>query len=132
MKLLLLLSVSTCPRQPGAWWSTRTEAEGSPAAESPLASHASGLLSRLACLASHVSPRMCPTPLVSHRMPRVKCTPAAQFAKLADYVAFYASKVDACWVGDEQVAAQEGDFYGGWITSRVVGPFKGAPGTRFW
>ena len=59
-------------------------------------------------------------------------TPTAQFAKLADYVAFYASKVDACWVGDEQVAAQEGDFYGGWITSRVVGPFKGAPGTRFW
>ena len=58
--------------------------------------------------------------------------PTAQFAKLADYVAFYASKVDACWVGDEQVAAQEGDFYGGWITSRVVGPFKGAPGTRFW
>ena len=59
-------------------------------------------------------------------------TPTAQFAKLEDYVAFYASKVDACWVGDEQVVAQEGDFYGGWITSRVVGPFKGAPGTRLW
>ena len=27
---------------------------------------------------------------------------------------------------------QEGDFYGGWITSRIVGPFKGAPGTQGW
>jgi hypothetical protein len=35
-------------------------------------------------------------------------------------------------VGDERVQAQEGDFYGGWITSDVEGPFKGGPGTRFW
>ena len=58
--------------------------------------------------------------------------PTTSFAALADYLAFYASKVDQCWVGDDLVDAQEGDFYGGWITDKVVGPFKGAPGTRFW
>jgi hypothetical protein len=31
-----------------------------------------------------------------------------------------------------RVEPREGDFYGGWITSRVSGPFKGAPGTRGW
>ncbi len=58
--------------------------------------------------------------------------PTAEFRPLAGYFAFYASKVDACFVGEEQVQAQSGDFYGGWITSRVVGPFKGAPGTWGW
>jgi hypothetical protein len=27
---------------------------------------------------------------------------------------------------------QPGDFYGGWITPELVGPFKGGPGTRGW
>ncbi len=58
--------------------------------------------------------------------------PAAGYEELADHVAFYPGRVDAAWVGDEQVAAQEGDFYGGWITSEVEGPFKGAPGTLGW
>ncbi|MGJ5093436.1 DUF427 domain-containing protein [Bradyrhizobium oligotrophicum] len=58
--------------------------------------------------------------------------PTAPFAPIAGHLAFYASRVEACFVGDERVAAQEGDFYGGWITSRVVGPFKGGPGTRHW
>lgn len=58
--------------------------------------------------------------------------PTAAFADLKDHRAFYASRVDTCFVGDEQVQAQDGDFYGGWITSKVVGPFKGPPGTRFW
>ena len=30
------------------------------------------------------------------------------------------------------VQPQAGGFYGGWITSRVVGPFKGSPGTLGW
>jgi hypothetical protein len=30
------------------------------------------------------------------------------------------------------VRAQAGGFYGGWITSEVVGPFKGEPGTGHW
>lgn len=58
--------------------------------------------------------------------------PTQAFRPIAGHLAFYASRVDACFVGDERVAAQEGDFYGGWITSRIVGPFKGAPGTRGW
>jgi len=58
--------------------------------------------------------------------------PTPAFAAIRDHVAFYPSLVDSCWVGDEQVAAQEGDFYGGWITSDVSGPFKGAPGTSGW
>lgn len=58
--------------------------------------------------------------------------PSPPFAELRDYVAFYASRVDACYVDDERVAAQPGDFYGGWITREIVGPFKGAPGTLGW
>lgn len=58
--------------------------------------------------------------------------PTAAFRAIANYLAFYASRVDACWVGDEQVRSQAGDFYGGWITSRLVGPFKGSPGTEGW
>jgi hypothetical protein len=40
--------------------------------------------------------------------------------------------MDRCTVDGEVVRAQEGDFYGGWITARVTGPFKGGPGTRGW
>jgi len=59
-------------------------------------------------------------------------SPTPSFRDLKDYVAFYPSKMDACWVGGEKVEAQEGDFYGGWITANIVGPFKGAPGTWGW
>jgi uncharacterized protein (DUF427 family) len=58
--------------------------------------------------------------------------PAAAYAELKDHLAFYASRVDECSVDGEVVQAQPGDFYGGWITSRVKGPFKGAPGTMGW
>ena len=58
--------------------------------------------------------------------------PSPDFQQIAGYLAFYASRVDACWVGDEQVQPQAGDFYGGWITSRIVGPFKGGSGTGGW
>ena len=58
--------------------------------------------------------------------------PAAGFESLAGKVALYASRIDQCRVGDEVVSAQEGDFYGGWITSNLEGPFKGAPGTMGW
>lgn len=52
--------------------------------------------------------------------------------ELESYVAFYAAKMDACFVDDEQVRPQEGGFYGGWITSDLAGPFKGGPGTQGW
>lgn len=58
--------------------------------------------------------------------------PTSAFAGLKDYIAFYPSRMDACFVNDEQVTPQPGDFYGGWITSNIVGPFKGAPGTWGW
>ena len=47
-------------------------------------------------------------------------------------VAFYPSKVDAAYVDGEKVKPQAGDFYGGWITSKIVGPFKGEAGTMWW
>lgn len=58
--------------------------------------------------------------------------PISAFAELRDHLAFYASRVDECWIGNERVQPQPGDFYGGWITSRVVGPFKGSDGTLEW
>ncbi len=58
--------------------------------------------------------------------------PSAAFLPIAEYVAFYPSKMDACYVDGELVQAQPGDFYGGWITSDIVGPFKGGHGTWGW
>ena len=58
--------------------------------------------------------------------------PAPPFGELESCVAFYPSKMDACWVDAEKAEAQPGDFYGGWITPDVVGPFKGGPGTLGW
>jgi len=58
--------------------------------------------------------------------------PTERFKSIANYVAFYAHKMDACYVGDERVDAQKGGFYGGWITSDIVGPFKGEPGSAGW
>ena len=54
------------------------------------------------------------------------------YAQLRDHIAFYPARVDACFLGDERVTAQEGGFYGGWITADIEGPFKGAPGTSEW
>jgi uncharacterized protein (DUF427 family) len=58
--------------------------------------------------------------------------PSRGFEALAGYFAFYASRVEQCWVDDERVVPQEGDFYGGWITKDIVGPFKGGVGTWGW
>lgn len=58
--------------------------------------------------------------------------PTAAFAPIKDHVAFYANVMDACYVDGEQVQPQPGDFYGGWITSDIVGPFKGVPGSWGW
>ena len=58
--------------------------------------------------------------------------PSERFSAIRGYVAFSPGLVDACFVDGERVVPQEGGFYGGWITSKVVGPFKGGPGTRGW
>ena len=58
--------------------------------------------------------------------------PSPEFAAIRGYLAFYAGRVDACYVDGEQATPQPGNFYGGWITSDVTGPFKGGPGTGGW
>lgn len=58
--------------------------------------------------------------------------PSPTFASLRDHVAFYAAPFDRCSVDGETVVPQPGDFYGGWITSKLAGPFKGIPGSRLW
>jgi uncharacterized protein (DUF427 family) len=58
--------------------------------------------------------------------------PRPGYESITDHVAFYAGRVDAAFVGAERATPQPGDFYGGWITSDVVGPFKGEPGTGGW
>ncbi|MGL4500654.1 MAG: DUF427 domain-containing protein, partial [Planktothrix sp.] len=59
-------------------------------------------------------------------------SPVPEFIDIQNYYSFYASLMDACYVGEELVQAQTGDFYGGWITQNIVGPFKGEPGTMGW
>ena len=59
-------------------------------------------------------------------------TPDADFTELKDYLAFYAQKMDACYVGDERATPQPGPFYGGWVTANILGPIKGEPGSEFW
>ena len=58
--------------------------------------------------------------------------PNGAYEAIRGYLAFYAGKMDACYVGEHRVTPQPGRFYGGWITPDVVGPFKGEPGTEMW
>jgi uncharacterized protein (DUF427 family) len=58
--------------------------------------------------------------------------PTPAFTVIQNYVAFYPSKMDACYVDQEKVQPQSGDFYGGWITQDIVGPFKGSSNTWGW
>ena len=59
-------------------------------------------------------------------------TPTPAFAAIRDHIAVYLALMDACFVDGEPVTPQAGAFYGGWITSKLAGPFKGPPGTQFW
>ena len=58
--------------------------------------------------------------------------PSPGFEAIRDHLAFYAAKVDEAWVGDERAEPQPGGFYGGWVTSSIVGPIKGVPGSEGW
>jgi uncharacterized protein (DUF427 family) len=57
--------------------------------------------------------------------------PSSTYAALRDHVAFYPGRV-ACYLDDERVRPQPGQFYGGWVTGDITGPFKGEPGTLGW
>ncbi len=72
------------------------------------------------------------SPVVASRAAWTYPQPSSPFEQLAGFVSLYPGQMDECTVGGEVVQAQPGDFYGGWITSRVVGPFKGVPGSRGW
>ncbi|HEX8026688.1 MAG TPA: DUF427 domain-containing protein [Candidatus Limnocylindrales bacterium] len=58
--------------------------------------------------------------------------PLPGYEAIRDHLAFYAGLVDEAWVGDGRALPQPGRYYGGWVTSKIVGPFKGEPGTAGW
>lgn len=58
--------------------------------------------------------------------------PTPAFTAIKNYVAFYAGPMDRCLVDGERVTPQPGNFYGGWVTADIVGPFKGIPGSMGW
>lgn len=58
--------------------------------------------------------------------------PREDYARLSAHIAFYAGRVDACYLDDERVRPQGGSFYGGWITNEIEGPYKGEAGTEAW
>lgn len=57
-------------------------------------------------------------------------TPSRGYEHLLGHFAFYPQLMDRCRVDGEVATAQPGQFYGGWVTSDIVGPFKGDPGVR--
>lgn len=57
--------------------------------------------------------------------------PTTEYAEIQEYISFYPGKL-ACFLDGERVLAQPGNFYGGWITKEIVGPFKGEPGSENW
>ena len=58
--------------------------------------------------------------------------PSDGYEAIKGYLAFYAQKMDACYVGEEKAKPQPGMFYGGWVTPNIVGPIKGEPGSEAW
>lgn len=58
--------------------------------------------------------------------------PQPGFEPIAGYVAVYPDRMDRCTVDGELVHPQPGGYYGGWVTSKVAGPFKGGPGSLGW
>jgi uncharacterized protein (DUF427 family) len=58
--------------------------------------------------------------------------PTPQFASIRGYIAVYPHEMDACLVDGEKAEPQPGGFYGGWVTSGLIGPFKGGPGSLSW
>jgi uncharacterized protein (DUF427 family) len=71
----------------------------------------------------------------AHEIPDIAWSyehPDPGFEAIRGHLCFYASRVDEAWVGDERATPQPGGFYGGWMTSRIVGPVKGGPGSWGW
>jgi uncharacterized protein (DUF427 family) len=49
--------------------------------------------------------------------------PSAGYEAIRDYIAFYPKFMDACYVNGELVRPEPGEYYGGWVTHEIVGPF---------
>ena len=58
--------------------------------------------------------------------------PTGRYAAMAGAICFYPQRVDRCTVNGEAVVPLASAFYGDWPTSRIAGPYKGAPGTEWW
>jgi uncharacterized protein (DUF427 family) len=71
--------------------------------------------------------------------------PKEGYEQLAGHLAFYAHRrtgssslrsedprIYAAYLDDEKVTPQPGEYYGGWITEEIEGPFKGGPGSEGW
>ena len=58
--------------------------------------------------------------------------PTPPYVAIANHIAFYPQWMDQCFVEGELVKPQPGNFYGGWITSNLIGPFKGEAGSELW
>ena len=58
--------------------------------------------------------------------------PSPGYEAIRGHLAFYVGRMDACFVDDERVQAQPSEFYGGWVTYEIDGPFKGRPGSESW
>ena len=69
---------------------------------------------------------------VIHNVGWTYLQPLPGYEAIRDHLAFYAGLVDEAWVGDERATPQPGRFYGGWVTARICGPFKGSPGSTGW
>ena len=58
--------------------------------------------------------------------------PDRDFARIAGWIGFNAARIDAAFIGEERVVPQPGGYYAGWVTKRLKGPIKGAPGSQGW
>jgi uncharacterized protein (DUF427 family) len=69
---------------------------------------------------------------VSHDAAWSYAEPTNGYESLANFVAFYPGRLDQCLLDDESLRPEPGNYYGGWITNDIAGPFKGDPGTEWW
>lgn len=82
-------------------------------------------------VASYAELRLPEEPVVS-RVGWWYAHPRPGYESLQNAVCFYPQKVDLCEVAGEAVTPLQSSFYGDWPTSRIAGPYKGAPGTEGW
>jgi len=69
--------------------------------------------------------------LVAERAAWAYHSPNHAFAAIEGFVSFYPALTE-CFLDDERVEPQPGNFYGGWVTAEITGPIKGLPGSLGW